>query len=170
MRTPLLTMAAIGFLVLTGCGGGGEAAPKADLATWKESASRALAGEVARYAVYVDAGEAWSSAAKAGCKGGDSGCEKKLPEFAPWNTAAAAWGDYVDEAFGALAATAPNDEAKELAGEARDALHERASKAVEIVVDGKKDEFDRLEKRAREAGGALMEYACPGGRDCPGFE
>ncbi|MBK7724808.1 MAG: hypothetical protein IPI33_06070 [Dehalococcoidia bacterium] len=171
MRVSLFGLAAIAFIGLAGCGGDddSDSAPKGDLTAWKETASRTLAGEAERYGAYVDAGDAWSSAAKAKCKSGDTACEKKLPEFTSWNTAAKAWGEYVDEEFGELEDSAPNSEAEELAKEAHDALHERATKAVDIVVGGKAAEFERLESRAREAGGALMKYACPSGRNCPGF-
>ena len=173
MRMFLLVIAAVGLAGFAACGGddddGGDAAPKADLTEWKADASRAMAGETEKYAAYVNAGETWVSASKAKCKSGDTACEKKLPEFTSWNTAAKAWGEYVDEEFGELEDSAPNSEAEELAKEAHDALHERATKAVDIVVGGKAAEFERLESRAGEAGGALMKYACPSGRNCPGF-
>ncbi len=93
MRVSLFGLAAIAFIGLVGCGGDddSDSAPKADLTAWKETASRTLAGEAERYGAYVDAGDAWSSAAKAKCKSGDTACEKKLPEFTSWNAAAKAW-------------------------------------------------------------------------------
>lgn len=174
MRVFLLVIAAVGLAGFAACGGddddGGDPAPKADLTEWKADASRAMAGETEKYAAYLSAAETWTSASKAKCKTGDTSCEKKLPEFETWSKAADAWADYVDDELGNLEKTAPNDEAEKLAKEAHDALHERAEKAVDIVVGGKRDEFDRLEKRALAAGSALMRYACPGGKNCPGFD
>ena len=174
MRVFLLVIATVGLAGFAACGGddddGDDPAPKADLPEWKADASRAMAGESEKYAAYVNAAEAWISASKAQCKAGDTACEKKLPEFETWSKTADAWADYVDDELGELEETAPNDEAEKLAKEAHDALYERADKAVDILVGGKQDEFNRLETRAGAAGSALMQYACPSGRECPGFD